>query len=179
MRLLKTEFTSPGRFSICTTRCARLARTLTELINTRITSFVACLSSALTYVDMPCFRGFRIKQRKAPTNFVLRLRPPVCLSACNSAALTGQIFVKFDIETYKKICRENPNLVKTGQTFCYRRHEVSMKVLPSRKTISACQDSRGGIQIKRMRNSFTLQHINCLFCYVVIEAHVFTPVLFC
>jgi len=43
------------------------------------------------------------------------LCPTVRLSACVSAAPTRRICVKFDIEDFKKVCRETPNLVEIGQ----------------------------------------------------------------
>ena len=37
------------------------------------------------------------KLRKVTISFVMSVSPPVCLSAWNSSAPTGQIFIKFDI----------------------------------------------------------------------------------
>jgi hypothetical protein len=55
----------------------------------------------------------------------------VRLSAYISAAPTGQISVKFEVEDFYKKSFRNPNLVKIGQkyvTLCIKTREVSLFV---------------------------------------------------
>jgi len=52
--------------------------------------------------------GHFAKLRKATISFVIS----VCLSAWNNSTPAGQIFLKFDIKYFLKICRENSNLIK-------------------------------------------------------------------
>jgi hypothetical protein len=47
------------------------------------------------------------KLRKATISFLMSVR----LSARNKSASTGRIFIKFDIEYFSKICRENSSFV--------------------------------------------------------------------
>jgi hypothetical protein len=49
----------------------------------------------------------RISWEKRP----LASCPPARLSACISVATAQQIFVKFDIGDFMKVCRETPDLV--------------------------------------------------------------------
>jgi hypothetical protein len=58
------------------------------------------------------YLGAFAKLREATVSFVLSVRP----SAWSNSAITGGIFMKFDIfifENFSKICRENSNLIKT------------------------------------------------------------------
>ena len=62
-----------------------------------------------------CLGAF-VKLRNATIRFVMSVCPPVRPSAppsaWNNSALTGLIFMKFDIWVFSKICRENPRLIK-------------------------------------------------------------------
>jgi len=56
------------------------------------------------------FLGEFAKFRKATISFVMSVRA----STWNSA-LIGCIFMKFDVEYFSKICRENSSFIKIGQ----------------------------------------------------------------
>jgi len=58
------------------------------------------------------FLGAFAKVRKATTSFLMCVRPSICPSACNSLALIGRIFMKFDFwlffENLSRKFRFNP-----------------------------------------------------------------------
>jgi hypothetical protein len=62
--------------------------------------------------EMVKLLGAFAKLRKATISFVMSVCPPVYLSSWNNSVLIVQIFIKFHISDFSKICRENSSFIK-------------------------------------------------------------------
>jgi len=100
------------------------------------TSYKADILQPLQFI----FRRVRLVTKA--TSLAMFVRPSVSLHAGISTALNEGIYVKFDAGTSVKICRQNPNLVKIGQTHwanIWRRKCVSLlpaKLHPHKSALS-------------------------------------------